>query len=92
MRVVRFGNGDVVFWHRRRSCLWSVQFFFSKVELQVDKEDNWKWQLDRDYAYSVVGVYLHRTSLQMQHACEVSYLVWHKDVPLKVSLFVWHLL
>lgn len=66
--------------------------FLSYVQLQVDKEDMWSWQLDRDSAYSVCDVYLHLTSLQTQHACEVSNLIWHKDVSLKVLVFVWRLL
>jgi len=41
--------------------------------------------------YTVSGVYNFLTIQDPQHFTQVSDFIWHKDVPLKVSLFAWRL-
>jgi len=97
MFALGWGEGGEA-WQGRCLFAWEEELvrefsnFLSNMQLQVDKEDMWSWQLDRDNAYSVCGVYLHLTGLQTQHACELSNLIWHRDVSLKVLVFVWRLL
>jgi len=43
-------------------------------------------------SYYVCGVYRFLMSYQVQRLVAVSNLLWHKDVPTKVSVFVWRLL
>lgn len=62
--------------------------FLSNVHLQVENDDKWMWQLDWNDVYSVRNAYVN-TSSQVQRSSTVSYLIWHKDVPQKVSIFAW---
>jgi len=51
--------------------------------------DKWHWLLDRSGVYSIRWVYHCLTGPQMHQAGVVSKLIWHKDVSLKVYVFVW---
>lgn len=62
------------------------------VSLQPNVTDYWRWQLDPSAGYTVRGSYKLLTAqdtLQVAHAAD---LIWHKQVPLKVSIFVCRLL
>jgi len=50
------------------------------------------WRLDPPSGYSVSGVYQLFTNQPVQTSEVLSYIIWHKQVPLKVSIFVWRLL
>lgn len=50
----------------------------------------WLWQLS-NVGYTISGVYNFFIVQKPQHFTQVYDFIWHKDVPLKVSLFVWHL-
>jgi hypothetical protein len=52
----------------------------------------WQWQPDHDTGYSVRGAYHLLTSQDSVIVGETNDLVWHKQVPLKVSIFAWRLL
>jgi hypothetical protein len=52
----------------------------------------WRWQPDPDISYSVRGAYQLLTTQDSVTTGEVDDLVWHKQVPLKVSIFAWRLL
>jgi hypothetical protein len=60
--------------------------------VQAQSPDVWRWQPDSDAGYSVRGAYQLLTSQDSFTLGEAEDLVWHKQVPLKVSIFVWRLL
>ncbi|CAJ2661804.1 unnamed protein product [Trifolium pratense] len=62
------------------------------ISLQDQTLDRWQWRPDPDTGYTVGGVYqilTHQTSVTVHDA---ENLLWHPQVPLKVSIFVWRLL
>ncbi|GAU38578.1 hypothetical protein TSUD_322550 [Trifolium subterraneum] len=54
--------------------------------------DLWQWQPDPVRGYSVWGGYQILTSQLVDSLGIVDDLIWHKQVPLKVSIFSWRLL
>jgi len=54
--------------------------------------DRWRWLLDPVLGYTVKGAYHLLTSVDEPLARGLFDHVWHKHVPLKVSLFAWRLL
>jgi hypothetical protein len=52
----------------------------------------WQWQLDPVHAYSVSGAYQLLTTQHNVTLAAAEDLIWHKQVPLKVSVFAWTLL
>ena len=66
--------------------------FLHNIVLQENVHDAWCWLLDPIQDYSVMGAYrLLTTSRQPVDRTMVDY-VWQKNIPSKVSLFVWRLL
>jgi len=60
--------------------------------LQTEVVDRWQWLHDRAGGYTVRGAYYILTS-QVQHlGDDIGDLVWHKHVPVKVSILAWRLL
>jgi hypothetical protein len=59
---------------------------------QDSSSDRWLWLPDPIGGYTVCGVYDMLTSQDQPILLQNSKLIWHKQVPLKVSIFVWHLL
>jgi hypothetical protein len=60
--------------------------------MQVHTLDEWRWQPHNDTGYFVRGVYQPLTSQDSLTLGEANDLVWHKQVPLKVSIFARRLL
>lgn len=64
------------------------------VVLQVNVDDVWTWLPDPGVGYSVRGAY-HTltcwTPLIPNAPLVFADLLWRKDIPLKVSVFVWRL-
>jgi len=61
------------------------------VNLPVDKVDKWLWTLESSKVFTVRSAYKHLTTQPpLVSSVDASFL-WHKDVPLKVVLFVWRL-
>jgi hypothetical protein len=60
--------------------------------LQVQSLDRWLWQPDPEAAYTVRGAYQLLTSQVLTHVDAAAKLIWHPQVPLKVSVFAWRLL
>ncbi|PNX83176.1 cysteine-rich receptor-like protein kinase [Trifolium pratense] len=54
--------------------------------------DSWCWQPDPDTGYSVCGVYRLLTSQDPVTLDAAENLIWHTQVPLKVSICAWRLL
>ncbi|CAJ2656620.1 unnamed protein product [Trifolium pratense] len=52
----------------------------------------WQWQSDLDDVYTVRGAYQFLTSQDAVTLDTASGLIWHRQVPLKVSICAWRLL
>jgi hypothetical protein len=72
--------------------LGECQSLLLSVPVQAQSPDVWRWQPDPDTGYSVSGAYQILTSQDSFTLGAAEDLVWHKQVPLKVSIFVWRLL
>jgi len=59
------------------------------IVLQVVAIDSWSWLLDPVHGYTVRDSYRFLTSSREQVERSLVDDVWHKHIPLKVSLFVW---
>jgi len=83
---------------RRRLFVWEEEevrecsVLLHNVVLQAHVHDRWKWLLDHIQGYSVHGAYQFLTSADAPLNRERIVDVWHNQIPLKVSLFAWHLL
>ena len=64
----------------------------ANVILQVTRQDEWRWNLDNTRKYSVCSVYDLLTLGNTIIADDASNMVWHRHVPLKVSILAWRLL
>jgi hypothetical protein len=62
------------------------------VVLQTHSPNTWSWRPDRDHGYYVCGAYLLLTTQQQVTFGAVDDLIWHRQVPLKISIFAWRLL
>ncbi|GAU31093.1 hypothetical protein TSUD_322300 [Trifolium subterraneum] len=62
------------------------------VSLQAQSSDSWLWQPDPETRYSVRGAYQLLTSHDSISTTASDGLIWHSQVPLKVSIFAWRLL
>jgi hypothetical protein len=60
--------------------------------VQAESPDMWMWQSDPGTGYSVRDAYQLLTYQDSVIMGAAEDLVWHKQVPLKVSIFVWRLL
>ena len=86
-------EGEAWRW-RRRLFAWEeesvgeLRLLLQNVSLQVHRKDNWKWNADSS-SYTIRSAY--NTLLAQVHVDNVvaAPSIWHKDVPLKVVLFVW---
>ncbi|PNY13480.1 cysteine-rich receptor-like protein kinase, partial [Trifolium pratense] len=80
--VVGVGGGDV------RECQTLLHDFL----VQAQFSDLWQWQPDPVRGYSVRGAYHILTSQQLDPLDAIADLIWHKQVPLNVSILAWRLL
>jgi len=64
----------------------------SDVYLQDTATDEWKWCPNVGDKYIVCGVYKMLMQQEMHSYDSVSACIWHKNVPLKVSICSWGLL
>lgn len=62
------------------------------ISLQNNSADYWQWRLDPRNIYSVRSVYQKLTSQEFLSFDGTSDFIWHKQVPLKVSIMAWRLL
>jgi hypothetical protein len=67
--------------------LGECQSLLLSVTMQAQSSDVWRWQPDPDTGYSVRGVYQLLTSQDSFTLSAAEDLVWHKQVPLKISIF-----
>jgi len=64
----------------------------ANVVLQGTTSDQWRWRLDNSGSYYAWSVYDMLTTNESTIVDEVSELIRHKHVPLKVFILVWRLL
>ncbi|GAU36546.1 hypothetical protein TSUD_277520 [Trifolium subterraneum] len=64
----------------------------SSLGWEAQFRDVWQWRPDPAVGYSVRGVYRILTSRAPVTLSPAEDLIWHKQVPLKVSIFAWRLL
>ncbi|GAU29681.1 hypothetical protein TSUD_53330 [Trifolium subterraneum] len=79
-------------WAWEEEMLGECQVLLHDFILQAQLSDTWIWRLDPVSGYSVRGVYQLLTSHPSDPLDDVLDLIWHKQVPLKVSIFAWRLL
>ncbi|GAU27943.1 hypothetical protein TSUD_146580 [Trifolium subterraneum] len=67
-------------------------WFGDYVQRKVQSSDVWQWRPDPIQGYSVRGVYQLLTSHPLVGEDVFDDLIWHRHVPLKVSILAWRLL
>jgi hypothetical protein len=91
MSELGWGEGGAA-WAWEEELLGEFISVLANFVLQTDVIDRWVWRCDPDGGYSVRGVYKILSALDAQDMADTSALIWHKQVPLKVSVMVWRLL
>ncbi|GAU21296.1 hypothetical protein TSUD_287060 [Trifolium subterraneum] len=79
-------------WAWEEEMLGEYQALLLDFTLQAQSLDMWTWRLDPVSGYSVRGADQLLTSHPIEPLDVASDLIWHKQVPLKVSIFAWRLL
>ncbi|MCH96906.1 helicase-like protein [Trifolium medium] len=79
-------------WAWEEEMLGECQALLHNLFLQTQSSDMWHWKLDSVQGYSVRGAYQLLTSQQHVTLDVAEELIWHKQVPLKVSILAWRLL
>ncbi|MCH80408.1 cytochrome P450 [Trifolium medium] len=77
---------------RKRSMLGECRNLLYDIVLQPNISDHWLWQHDTGGGYYVRGAYNLLITMDAHDADVTSNLIWHKQVPLKVSVLAWRLL
>ncbi|PNX57055.1 70 kDa peptidyl-prolyl isomerase, partial [Trifolium pratense] len=72
--------------------LGECQSFLLTISLQDHVSDRWQWRSDLDDGYTVRGAYQLLTTQDVVTLDVTSGLIWHRQVPLKVSICAWRLL
>jgi len=93
------GGGEAWRWRRRRR-LWAweedlvaeCRTLLHTVVLQHNVPDQWHWYPDIIGGYTVRTSYHLLTSQDLPIVGILVALIWHKQVPLKVSILAWRLL
>ncbi|CAJ2637850.1 unnamed protein product [Trifolium pratense] len=98
MFALGWGEGGEAWVWRRQLRAWEeellgeCQSLLLNIFLQAHSVDRWQWRPDLDTGYSVRGAYQLLTSHVTVSMDEADNLIWHPQVPLKVSIFAWRLL
>jgi len=90
-------RGEAWRWRRRlwtweEEMLEACRLLLDGVSVQVNIIDRWQWDPDIHDGYTVQGAYQILTDLASSTIDTTRDLVWHKQVPLKVSIVAWCLL
>jgi len=89
-------DGEAWRW-RRRLFVWEeeevgeLMLLLHTVRLQVDRDDRWRWTLEASNDFTVRSAYNFLSANPPLALSVPAASLWHKDVPLKVALFAWHL-
>ncbi|CAJ2672661.1 unnamed protein product [Trifolium pratense] len=98
MFVLGWGRGGEAWKWRRQLRAWEeellgeCQSLLLDISLQDQTSDRWQWSPDPDTGYTVRGAYQILTSQDSVTLHDAENLIWHPQVPLKVSIFAWRLL
>ena len=93
MSQLGWGEGGEA-WRWRRLFAWEEELvgefilLLANVTLQVNNDDRWLWTLETSNSFIVRSLY---NTLTIQPHIELpvdAFSIWHKDVPLKVVVFV----
>ena len=82
---------------RRQLWVWEEEMLgeciilLRNVCLQINVTDTWKWHMDTSGGYTVRSACQLLTTQDTSLVEGADALVWHKHVPLKVSIFAWRL-
>ena len=79
-------------WQWEEEMLVECMALLLDVFLYPNVSDKWVWLPAPSDGYTVRGAYNLLTSQDYSGEASASKLVWHNQVPLKVSVFVWRLL
>ncbi|XP_045802968.1 uncharacterized protein LOC123896645 [Trifolium pratense] len=90
-------GGEAWQWRRQlraweEELLGECQAFLLTISLQDHVSDRWLWRTDLDDGYTVRDAYQLLTSQDDVTLDAASGLIWHRQVPLKVSICAWRLL
>jgi hypothetical protein len=78
-------------------CMWEEELLgecrnlISALVLQPDVAAQWQWRNDPGGGYTVRGAYTLLTRTEVPDEVATTTLIWHKQVPVKVSLLAWRL-
>ncbi|GAU12279.1 hypothetical protein TSUD_141870 [Trifolium subterraneum] len=98
MRDLGWGARGAAWLWRRHLWAWEEEMLeecrtlFSNIVLQENTTNQWVWCPDPGGGYSVRGAYDLLTFRDDQAVDATTELLWHKQVPLKVSVVAWRLL
>ncbi|GAU37723.1 hypothetical protein TSUD_382160 [Trifolium subterraneum] len=79
-------------WAWEEEMLRECQDLLLNLSLQAQSSDRWQLQPDPVEGYTVRGAYQLLTSQDAATMDDADKLIWHSQVPLKVSIFAWRLL
>ncbi|GAU49924.1 hypothetical protein TSUD_180420 [Trifolium subterraneum] len=90
-------SGEAWEWRRQlraweEEMLRECQTLLLNITLQIQTSDRWQWQPGPDEGYYVRGAYQLLTTQDSVTLDVAAGLIWHSQIPLKVSIFVWRLL
>ncbi|CAJ2673056.1 unnamed protein product [Trifolium pratense] len=90
-------GGEAWEWRRQlraweEEMLGECQALLLTISLQDHVSDRWQWRSGLDDGYTVRGVYQLLTTQDAVTLDVASGLIWHRQVPLKVSICAWRLL
>jgi len=92
---VKMGEEGEAWKWRRKFLAWEEELgreycvILLPIVLEVDMNDMWIWQLHTSSKYNFTIVYNFLTSRDQSSNNDHNTLIWHKEVPLKVNIFVW---
>jgi len=93
-----FEQGGEAWRWRRRLWTWEEEeleecrTLLLDVSLYANVSNRWIWLPNPYKGYSVRGSYHMLTTKDIPHTDPATSLIWHNQVPLKVSIFAWRLL
>jgi hypothetical protein len=79
-------------WAWEEELLGELRSVLANFVLQPNVTDQWVWRHDPGGGYSTRGAYEILTAQDVHDTAAISVLIWHKQVPLKVSVMAWRLI
>ncbi|KAK2423034.1 hypothetical protein QL285_033519 [Trifolium repens] len=79
-------------WAWEEELLGECRNLFYNLVLQPHVADQWRWRYDPEGGYTVRGAYTLLARTEVPEEVATTTLIWHKQVPLKVSVLAWRVL